>query len=612
MSKGSDNKYDEINNKKMMRYIMTNNMNFQVNLQGIIDLLSNHLYSDPGIFIRELLQNGTDAITARKQLGHSFDGKVKVEIFSSHTLSFQDNGCGLTESEIEQFLARIGSTTKKDNMDSSDDFIGQFGVGLLSCFVVSDEIVLITRSALEGDSLEWRGKPDGTYHIKKLKKQVSIGTTVYIKAKPEFEEYFEFYRVQELLEKFGQFLPTSIYLSEEKYERQINELLPPWKMEKTDALAYLERETYSKPMDIIPLQSTLGGIEGIAYILPYSVSLQEEKKHKVYLKNMLLSDKMTNILPSWAFFVNGIMNTNSLRPTASRESFQENDLFYTVRDELGECIKRYLIALAEENLELFKRIILVHYASIKALAVEDDELYELFIRHLSFETSFGDMDVASIVGKHASIMLTSTLDEFRQITRVAKSQNIMVINGGYVHDFELARKLSSVIEHVNVTVLDILEFSNRFEQLNQVEQQEVQPFLDLSDRLLQPYQCRGLVRWFEPADIPVLYNTNQEVNFFKLAEESESEANPLFSDIVHVIRTELYEEPFARLCYNFNNPIVRKAIASNDPNLQKVCIELFYTQALLMGNHVLSPEELKLMNSSLLEFMNMGLNQVVE
>jgi len=591
---------------------MDNSMNFQVNLQGIIDLLSNHLYSDPGVFIRELLQNGADAITARKQLGHTFNEMIKVELFSNHTLSFQDNGCGLTASEIEQFLARIGSTTKKDNLDSSDDFIGQFGVGLLSCFVVSDEIVLITRSALEGDSLEWRGKPDGTYQIKKLKKEVAIGTTVYIKAKPEFEEYFMLYRVEELLRGYGEFLSVPIYIIDEHYEDRVNESIPPWRMEKDEALSYLEKTTYNRPMDIIPLRSAVGGVEGVAYVLPYPVSLQEEKKHKVYLKNMLLSDKMNNILPAWAFFVNGIMNTDSLKPTASRESFQENDLFYVVRDELGECIKQYVLALAQQNNELFKRVILVHYASIKAMAVEDNDLYELFIPHLTFETSFGDMDMASIVSQYSSIMITSSLDEFRQIARVAKAQNVMVINGGYVHDFELIRKITGVWDHIQVSVLDILAFSQRFERLNPMEQLETASFLELSDRLLSKFQCRSLIRWFEPADLSVLYNTNQEVNFFKLAEESEAESNALFADIVHVIRTELYEEPFARLCYNYNNPNVRKAITSGDPVLQKACIELFYTQALLLGNHTMSAEELKLMNASLLHFMNLGLNQAGE
>jgi molecular chaperone HtpG len=315
------------------------------------------------VFVRELLQNGVDAVTARKRLGHTFEEAVRIEVFSSNTISFSDNGCGLTEAEIELFLASIGSSTKRDNQDSSDDFIGQFGVGLLACFVVSEEIVLITRSALDGEPLEWRGKPDGTYSIKKIKRQVPIGTTVFLKAKPDYEEYFEFYRVSELLEKYGEYLPTPIILIEDKHERKINVPTPPWRLDKQEALTFVEKVTYSKPMDIIPLTSDIGGVAGIAHILPYAVSLQDEKKHRVYLKNMLLSEKMNNILPAWAFFVNGIINTESLRPTASREAFQENDLFFAVREELGGCIKKYLIGLSESNPELFQKIVLVHYAS---------------------------------------------------------------------------------------------------------------------------------------------------------------------------------------------------------------------------------------------------------
>src|SRR5690606_16387971 len=110
--------------------------NFQVNLNGMIDLLSNHLYSNPGVFYRELLQNAADAIAARNRLGHAFEGKITFELFPSKTLAVHDNGIGLTESEIGQFLASIGHTSKRGNPDASDDYIGQFGVGLLACFLV--------------------------------------------------------------------------------------------------------------------------------------------------------------------------------------------------------------------------------------------------------------------------------------------------------------------------------------------------------------------------------------------------------------------------------------------------------------------------------------------
>ncbi|MEO3945879.1 HSP90 family protein [Gorillibacterium sp. CAU 1737] len=582
-------------------------MNFQVNLQGLIDLLSNHLYSDPGIFIRELLQNGVDAVTARKRLGQSFEGQVLVEVYPSETLSFTDNGSGLTAEEIEQFLARIGSTTKRGDLDLADDYIGQFGVGLLSCFVVSDEIVLITRSAKGDGALEWRGKPDGTYGIRSLEREVPVGTTVFLKAKPEFAEFFQYDQVEELLHKFGQYLSTPIILKEDRYERRINVSKAPWDMKKEEALAYVEETSYYRPMDIIPLVSAVGGVRGIAHVLPHAVSLQDEKRHRVYLKNMLLSDKLSSILPPWAFFVNGILNTDSLRPTASREAFQENELFFAAREELGECIKRYLMELVDREPELFQRLVRVHTESIKAMAVEDQDLYELFIRHLSFETSFGDLRVSDILASRKEILLAPTVDEFRQIARVAKSEEMLVVNGGYVHDLDLARRLPWVDSSATVRIVNTLEFAERFKELGAEEKAEVQPFLELSDRLLSGFQCQSLVRWFEPADLPVLYNTNQEVNFFRLADDAEEKADPLYAEVVRVIRDALYERPYARVCYNYNNPLVRKAVESGNPRMQKACIELFYTQALLLGNHPMNADELKLMNDSLLFFMNEGL-----
>lgn len=585
-------------------------MNFQVNLRGMIDLLSQHLYSDPDVFVRELLQNGVDAVTARRRLGQAFDGAVLVELFeSSHTLAFTDNGSGLTESDIQAFLAEIGSSAKRSELDLADDYIGQFGVGLLSCFVVSDEIVLITRSALEGDSLEWRGRPDGTYAVKKLEREVPIGTTVYLKAKPDYEEYFDEYRMEELLAKYGEFLPVPILLKVDGYETRINSAAAPWELSREELFDYVEEKTGSRPMDVIPLVSAVGGIRGVAHVLPYAVSLQDEKKHRVYLKNMLLSDKMSSILPAWAFFVNGILNTDSLRPTASREAFQENELFFAARDELGECIKRYLLELAERDPELFRRLVRIHRESIKAMAIEDGDLYALFIRHLTFETTFGDRTMGELLERHREILVAPTVDEFRQIARVAKAENRLVINGGYVHDLDLVRRLPQAVEKVQVSILDTLEFAARFQELDKEDALAAEPFRLLSDGLLAGFQCRSLLRWFEPADLPVLYNTNPEVNFFRLADESEEVADPLFAEVIRVVKDELYERPLAQLCYNYNNPLVRKAAESGSEELQKAAIELFYTQALLLGNQPMNAEELAMMNRSLLHFLNLGLGR---
>src|SRR5262245_35171576 len=101
--------------------------NFQVDLRGLIELLSGHLYSGPSVFVRELLQNGVDAIRARQRLAPAHAGAIKVELVRSSgrpaTLLFQDDGIGLTEKEIHQFLATIGQSSKRgDQVERPDDF----------------------------------------------------------------------------------------------------------------------------------------------------------------------------------------------------------------------------------------------------------------------------------------------------------------------------------------------------------------------------------------------------------------------------------------------------------------------------------------------------------
>src|SRR5260370_21433439 len=169
---------------------------FQVNLTGIIDLLSKHTYSSPQVFIRELLQNASDAILARSYLEPEHQGEMLIELSRGEdempVLIFRDHGIGLNEEEIHLFLATIGQTSKRDEwFVQSNDFIGQFGIGLLSCFVVSDEVVVITRSAKDNQkTIEWRGRADGTYSLTVLDRQIEPGTEVRLRCKDGNEEYF--------------------------------------------------------------------------------------------------------------------------------------------------------------------------------------------------------------------------------------------------------------------------------------------------------------------------------------------------------------------------------------------------------------------------------------
>jgi len=194
---------------------MSNTYHFQVNLGGMLDVLSNHLYKSPDVFLRELLQNGVDAVTLRQKSQPDWNrGKITITVEPGRRLIFRDNGAGLSEEGIHRFLAVIGQSSKTELVNGRipEDYIGRFGIGLLSCFMVSDSIVVHTRPAAGGVAHVWTGLPDGTYTLEPLE-ECPVGTAVILTAKPGMEHYFQPRKVAELVRYYGLALPVPVYLS---------------------------------------------------------------------------------------------------------------------------------------------------------------------------------------------------------------------------------------------------------------------------------------------------------------------------------------------------------------------------------------------------------------
>src|SRR5439155_9136637 len=159
------------------------NRTFQVDLRGVVDLLSHHLYASPRVYVRELLQNAADAITARRAADPAGPGRVFIEppeLTGDGTLRVSDNGIGLTEAQVHELLATIGRSSKRDDLGfARHEFLGQFGIGLLSCFLVADKIRVETRAA-GAPTVRWTGYSDGRYTVEAAPddERAEVGTTV--------------------------------------------------------------------------------------------------------------------------------------------------------------------------------------------------------------------------------------------------------------------------------------------------------------------------------------------------------------------------------------------------------------------------------------------------
>jgi molecular chaperone HtpG len=582
---------------------------FKVNLKGMIDLLSNHLYSTPHVFIRELIQNAVDSITARRKQESEHEGKITLEVFTglSPTLFIEDNGTGLTEEEVHYFLSQIGQTSKREEADEGD-YIGRFGVGLLSCFIVSDEIVLLTRSTKSEQTIKWRGKPDGSYKLEKVDQEMAPGTRIYLKSKPGFELYFTPEQVKKTVRYYGEFLPYPLLFSSGTTTTRLNAERAPWELSPKDALEYGRSQYGQEYIDAIPLESSLGEAQGVAYILPHAVRLNAKQQNRVYVKRMLLSESVDKILPEWSFFVTSVLNVNRLRPTASREEFYEDAMLDMVRSELGECIKRYLMRLVDVNPTMLERIIQIHYESIKSLAREDDELYRLFIDWLPFETSYGRLRIKEIREQNQTIYYTPSLDEFRQMSQVAKAQSFCILNSAYVHDTELIRKLPQFFPDLVVERVDPTSFTHYFVDITLEERERAFDFIQLANRVLQPYLCTAEIKKFDPVELPALYTTNEEAMFWRTAEQTKEASNPLFASIIDQMTQNQVTSHLAKLCFNFDNPIIQQVFQADDLELKRLVIEALYVQALLLGHYPLRQGELALLNHGLLRFIERGLD----
>ena len=604
------------NQRRNENEFMSLEQKFQVNLGGVIRLLSDHLYSGPEVYVRELLQNGVDAITARQQVNPSHEGMIRVEIIgdaNQPTIMVEDNGVGLTEEEVHQFLATIGQSSKSGEF-SRDDFIGQFGIGLLSGFVVSDEVTVITKSIKDGAwPVEWKGRADGTYSVRKLDSEFSVGTRVYLRAKSGKEDFFEPERVMGLLRNFGHHLPHSIVMDHGDESTKINEVAP-WQLkhaneaERLEACLQYGRDVFGiEFLDAIPIGSKSGGVSGVAFVLPFAASVSAKQSHRVYLKNMLLAESVQGLLPDWAFFVRCVVNSNQLRPNAARDAFYEDDDLRAARKELGQTLRNYLVGLAEYDRARLDHLIDLHYMPIKALAIEDDEFLRLFADWLPFRTTLGTIRLSEYCKSNSTIRYVRTVDQFRQISSVATAQNICVFNGGYAYDAEILERVASEFPNRKVECIDSSDLVQNFRELTLDESQSVFDLIKIADVVLQKYKCSAEARKFEPTDLPTIYTANESASFLRSVDQSKEEADELWGGILDNVAQGAGRSAYAQLVLNFDNPLIPKLAAVKDRELLSRIIEILYLQSLLLGHYPLAKEERSILGNGLVDLIDMFL-----
>jgi molecular chaperone HtpG len=223
-----------------------------VNTENIFPIIKKFLYTDNEIFLRELISNATDATQKMKVLSHRGEAKgdlgelgitVKLDE-KKKTLTFSDNGLGMTAEEIDKYINQIAFSGAEEFVekfkDSKEDanIIGHFGLGFYSSFMVADKVEIDTLSYQEGaEPAKWTCEGSTDFKIGKGKRK-KRGTDIILYINEESDEFLKTWKVSELLNKYCKFLPIPITFE----DKVINEVAPIWKKNPTE----LKDEDYTE------------------------------------------------------------------------------------------------------------------------------------------------------------------------------------------------------------------------------------------------------------------------------------------------------------------------------------------------------------------------------
>ena len=588
------------------------NRTFQVDLRGVVDLLSHHLYASPRVYVRELLQNAADAITARRAADPAGPGRVFIEppeLTGDGTLRVSDNGIGLTEAQVHELLATIGRSSKRDDLGfARHEFLGQFGIGLLSCFLVADKIRVETRAA-GAPTVRWTGYSDGRYTVEAAPddERAEVGTTVTLVPRYGSEQLLTARTVTDLARLYGSLLPYPVRVG----AVETTDGPPPWTAaaglpgpaRRALLVGYAERVLGFTPFDVIDLNVPAAGLTGAAFVMPQPGNPAARAGHRVYLKRMLLDEGAEGLLPDWAFFARCVVDATELRPTASREALYEDGLLEEVREALGDRLRGWLVGLATADPARLTEFLAIHHLGVKALALYDDDMLRLVEAWWPMETNAGRMTLAEFRSRHGLVRYTAKLDEFRQVAAVAAAQDLPLVNAGYTYDTEIIERLPGVDPSVLIERLDPSDLTTRFDPLDPAVERALTAFLTAAQRALDRLGCAALLRAFEPSALPALYLVDRSALHAAQLRETRERVDDLWAGVLDAL-VDAAEEVRPQLVLNHRNPLVRRITALDDPALVALAVEALYGQALLLGYHPIRPADAALLNSSFLGLLN--------
>ncbi|WP_180110481.1 MULTISPECIES: molecular chaperone HtpG [unclassified Acinetobacter] len=417
---------------------------FQAEVAQLLHLVTHSLYSNPEIFLRELVSNASDACDKLRFEGinhpeyYENDPDLHVRIHlnkEQKTITISDNGIGMTEQEAIDHLGTIAKSGTKDFMSkltgdqkSDAQLIGQFGVGFYSGFIVAEKITVESRRAgvNAAEGVRWVSNGTGEFDVEPIDK-ASRGTDIILHLREDALDYLDRYKVKQIINKYSDHISLPIEMQKEVWQQEeaaegeeakpgqyvltdeweaINSASALWTRNKNEISEEQYTEFYKNLSHDFeaPLAWTHNRVEGsteytqLLYIpsrAPSNIFTREAKAGiKLYVKRVFIMDDADNLIPNYLRFVQGVVDSADLPLNVSRELLQESRDVKTIREGNARRILTVLDGLAKSedvaDQEKFAKFYAEFGSVLKEGLGEDMANRERILKLLRFASSNND------------------------------------------------------------------------------------------------------------------------------------------------------------------------------------------------------------------------------
>ena len=394
-----------------------------INSENIFPIIKKWMYSDQDIFVREEISNACDAITKLEKLSligewtkpADYKGRVDVIVDSEHkTVTFQDNGIGMTAEEVEKYINQIafsGATdfiNKYKDKANDDQIIGHFGLGFYSVFMVADQVDIDTLSyKQDATPIHWTCNGGTEYEMTDGNKK-TIGTTITLHLNDDCLKYDNEWEMREIIEKYCSFMPVEVYITKlpkdtetiqadqkkdgdvvveeipekvekdadgketktpaklkiEKRPQLLNDTHPLWgktpsectKEEYIDFYHKVFRD-YKEPLFWIHLNMDYPyNLKGILYFPKINMEYESaEGTIKLYNNQVFVADNIKEVIPEYLMLLKGVIDCPDLPLNVSRSQLQNDGFVKKIQDYITKKVADKLSGLCKTDRENYEK-----------------------------------------------------------------------------------------------------------------------------------------------------------------------------------------------------------------------------------------------------------------